>query len=297
MIEDRQLQLLRALAIREAQLREEGRPTDFSFLQMPGPAFGFKPGIANEQEIGAMEGDLKELEAEGFVRLSRGSSDSVVCKLALTTTGRAASRKEPLPTELDSGSRGAVPPSADSILSWLRQVSETPDRTSALRNGGALLNDAVSVFQEDQLGAVAGRILDLGDAGLLLFDDPAAAIEGPSDIDRLRVAANFRLSPAGLDRVSPSDRPTIQNIGQIITATQAQVAGRDINNFHSYDQLVAQLTDALDQLQNVDEEAREEARGILAKLKSASSSVASGAASSGGGALLGTLLKEALGLE
>jgi hypothetical protein len=40
MIEDRQLQLFRALTKREEQLREECHPTDFSFLQMPGPAFG-----------------------------------------------------------------------------------------------------------------------------------------------------------------------------------------------------------------------------------------------------------------
>jgi hypothetical protein len=48
-----------------------------------------------------MEGDLEELEAEGFLRLSGGSSDSVVCKLALTTAGRAAAREAPRVTELD----------------------------------------------------------------------------------------------------------------------------------------------------------------------------------------------------
>lgn len=296
MIEERQLQLLRALVKREGHLRAEGRPTEFLFLQMPGPAFGFKPGIEDEDEIGAMEGDLDELESEGYLRLSGSSSDSVVCKLALTTAGRATGRDEARVTELGAPAPRSAPPSADAVLSWIHEASEVPSRAGALRSGGALLNDAMSIFENDQLEAVAGRIFDLADSGLLLFEDPAAAIEGPSDMDRLGMATNFRLSPAGLDRLR-SAQPTVQNIGQIITATQAQVAGGNINNFHSYDELIEQLTAALHQLHDVDEGAREEAQGILDKLKSASGTVGAGAAASGGGALLGTLLKKTLGLE
>jgi hypothetical protein len=50
-------------------------------MQTPGPAFGFNPGIDNEDEIGAMESDLQQLADEGFVRLAGGTSPSVVCKL------------------------------------------------------------------------------------------------------------------------------------------------------------------------------------------------------------------------
>lgn len=56
------------------------------------------------------------------------------------------------------------------------------------------------------------------------------------------------------------------------------------------------LTEALTQLDGIDDEVREEASGLLDKLWAASGQIAVGAAASSGGAVLGTLLKHALNL-
>jgi hypothetical protein len=296
MIDERQLRLLRELVKKEASLREQNRPTDFLFLQTPGPVFGFKPGIDNEDEIGAMEGDLEQLAEEGFVRLTSGTSPSVVCVLTLTNEGRIAGQGGGRTVEPARPAPRSAPPNADQVLKWIYELSESPEGSSALADGDSLLNHAADTYDESHLETIADRIFDLGDSGLLLFEDPAATVEIDSK-DRLGMAERFRLSTLGLDRVTSNAAPKVQNINQIINATNAQVAAGNINNFNSYDELLTHIADALHDLQDVDEEAREEALSLLEKLRSASGTVGTGVAMSGGGALLGTLLKKALGLE
>ena len=53
---------------------------------------------------------------------------------------------------------------------------------------------------------------------------------------------------------------------------------------------------AIDEVQGVSEEAKEEARGMLDKLRGAAGTAATSAAGSAGGTLLGSLLKEIFGL-
>jgi hypothetical protein len=108
-------------------------------------------------------------------------------------------------------------------------------------------------------------------------------------------AAEFRLTSTGRDRVS-SQRATATTILQIVNATNAQVSAGDIHNYASFEELLDRAEDELDRIADIDPVTQADARGILAKLRSASGTVATGTATSAGGALVGALLKQLLGL-
>lgn len=288
-LEPRQIQLLQALTAKERLLREQGRPPDFIFLQMPGPAFGLKPGVDGEEEIRPLEADFQDLEAEGHLRLSLGDSPTVLLRLTLTAQGRTAGAL--VTTQLSPSPPSSAPPTADAVLAWLLELSASAEGASAMANGSALINEAIKTFGSEHAESVALSLIDLGDSGLLLFEDPAAAIE-VADTDRIGMATRFRL-PAGT--ANRTEQPA-QRITQIINAATAQVAAGDIHNYGSFEELLDLLADDLDHLTDIDDEARDEARGILEKLRSASGKISVGAAASGGGALIAALLKQKLGL-
>jgi uncharacterized phage infection (PIP) family protein YhgE len=188
------------------------------------------------------------------------------------------------------------PPSLDSVLGWLADLEKTAQGSGLLNQGHALLNQAVSDFGEAQVEAVANRLIDLRDEGFVTFIDPAAAIDQLPSADRLGMASDFRLRSTGHDRLK-AQAPTEASVIQIVNATTAQVAaGNIINQFGSFDELLDALAAKIGQVEGVDEEAKQEARSILDKLRSASGTAATSAMGSAGGALLGSVLKQFTGL-
>lgn len=296
MIDARQLELLRQLVKKDDALRADGRPTDFSLIQMPGPSFGLKPGIDAEEKIAPLEGDIRDLERDGFVHLLEAISSGVVIRFTLTASGRLAGAERTVAADIQRSPFSTAPPTADAVLEWLHGLSASPHGAAILRSGGAILNEAMSSFGEEHAEAVARAVLDLHEGGLVLLDDPAAEIDQISDVDQLGMAENIRLAPAGLAHIGSLQRHSSTRITQIVHATQAQVAGGDIHNYGSFDELLDRLVDALAGLEDIDDEARAEASGILDQLRSASGKVAVGAAASSGGAVVGALLKQLLGL-
>lgn len=130
------------------------------------------------------------------------------------------------------------------------------------------------------------------------FDDPAARVDQLSDVDRLNLAAAFRVTAVGRDRVRQLQRPSGNaHVTQIINAVNAQVAAGDIQNFVTFQALLDRAEQEIDALEDIDEEAREEAKSLLAKLRGATGTVATGAAGGAGGAVLGAVFKKLLGLE
>src|SRR4051794_9883633 len=100
-LDRRQFDLLQALVRKESELRDAGQPLYFLLLQMPGPSFGLKPGIDKEHEIRPSEGDIYDLEGEGFVRSLPATSESVVVKFVLTAEGRSAVQPRAATPEVD----------------------------------------------------------------------------------------------------------------------------------------------------------------------------------------------------
>lgn len=245
-------------------------------LQMPGPSFGLKPPVAGPEGLQVMEADILDLEANGHVRLLPSNSSSVVAKFTLTSAGRAAGSPP-------SGSVGEVvgdgpPPSDEEVLRWLAELRTSARGAGLLANGGALLEEADRRFREDTVDAVAASLIALGEDELIVFDDASRSIDQISDRQRLVRAGVFRLTATGRDRAEPpAGTPT--TVIQIVHAVQAQVAAGSINNYVTFSALLDRAEEALDQVHGVDEETREEARGIIDKLRAASGTIASGASS------------------
>ena len=185
------------------------------------------------------------------------------------------------------------PPSGDEVLAWIGELEA--EGSHVLADGEELVDDATIRFGRPHLDAVAIRLVDLKNEGLLKFEDLGAKLQVEA-LDRIKIGSDFRLSTAGGDRVNHGEDMPPARAVQIVHATTAQVAAGDINNFGSFDELLDRLREELDDLEGVDPAAQEEARTLLDKLRAASGDVATGSAASAGGAVLGAALKQLLGL-
>lgn len=259
---------------------------------MPGASVGLKPGVENERELQPSEADVLDLDAEGYVHQLPTTSSSVVAKFQLSARGRAAGQPR---AATGTAMPGTPPPSLDAMLRWVADLEEFATGSATLAAGGEVMNAAQSAFGQEHAEAIARRLLDLRDSGLVNFNDPAASLEQLSEADRLEMASDFRVTVTGRDRVQPRTAPAT-TIMQVVQAAQAQVAAGNITNYVSFTQLLDRVEEALGQVDGVDDETRAEARGLLDKLRAASGTVATESASGAGGALLGALLKQALGL-
>jgi hypothetical protein len=239
-----------------------------------------------------MEGDIYDLEDAGYVRSMGSTSSSVVGRFSLTPAGRAAGAASPDSVTAVSGN---VPPSPDDVLRWLAELSRSGSGSGTLASGRALLAEVERRFGQGMTQAVADVLIGLARDGLIDFDDPSRNIDQLRSEQRLANGGQFRLTSYGRDRADPTAQPPT-SMTQIVHAAQAQVAAGDINNYVTFNQLLDRLEEAIKDVDGVDEETREEARGMLDKLRGSSATVATGAASGGGGALLGAVLKSVLGL-
>lgn len=294
MAEGRQLSLLQALVRAEEELRQASRPTDFMLIQMPGPSFGLKPHVEGAEQLQPMEGDVLDLEAAGYVRTLPSTSASVVVRFGLTDAGRLAGAGPP--GAAVAATDDAPPPSPDDVLRWLADLARSHAGAATLTRGHALLDEARRRFGDPNESVVADALVDLGEDGLIDFDDPSRALDQLSSAQRLSNGGRFRLTAGGRDRVEAGSQPP-PSVTQIVHAAQAQVAAGNINNYVTFNALLDRVSEAIDEVDGVDDATREEAKGLVDKLRGTSATVATGAASSGAGALLGAVLKKVLGFD
>ena len=238
---------------------------------------------------------MLDFEHAGYVHRLTSTSRDVVLKFALSASGREAGRERTVTAGIADPPVETAPASSDDVLRWLAGLEESGPGSRILRDGGTLVNQALEQFGLEHHEAVCRRLFDLRDDGLILFEDPGAQLQRVSDADRLGMAEHFRLSAPGRDRAAPSVPPST-SVMQIVNAVNAQVAAGDITNYVSFEQLLDRVDQALTEITGVDEEARAEARGMLEKLRGVSGTIATGTVTGAGGALLGTVLKHALGL-
>jgi hypothetical protein len=295
-LDARQLALLHALARRDARLREEHRSVEFMLMRAHAGRFALKPGVEGIADLDLQESDMLDLEYEGFVRTLGSGTANVRLKFSLTALGRTAGHPLAVTAELQDPPPADAPPSADDVLAWIYGLSVTGPGSAILETGGALINEALSRFGPAHTERVARWILDLRDEGFVAFDDPAAHIDQFADSERLTHARDFRLTSAGRDRPQMDRSSLPPSITQIIHATHAQVAAGDINTYVTFNELLDQVADTLDDLEDIDEDTREDARGILRRLRAASGTVATGATTSAGAALLVEIAKQLTGL-
>ena len=103
-----------------------------------------------------------------------------------------------------------------------------------------------------------------------------------------------------IQAIESSPRPGIAAPTQVVHiahAAEVQVAAGDITNYKTFIEFIEAADKAIDGLVGVDGAAKEEARGMLAKIRGAGDEVATAAVGSAGGAVLGAVLKQLLGLH
>jgi len=159
------------------------------------------------------------------------------------------------------------------------------------------VNQLLADFEDGQLDGTCRRLSELADANLIAFVDPARNLPQLGPSARIGKASEFRVTVRGRDRHTRRREPGATRANQIIHAVNAQVAAGDIINFVSFGQLLDAAQARLDHLSDVDDDDREEAQGIIDKLRFATGQVAIGAAGGGGGAVLGTILTGLLHLH
>jgi hypothetical protein len=179
------------------------------------------------------------------------------------------------------------------VLRWLAGWED--QASGVLATGGALVNRIISDFGADQNQLVSQRIIDMKGEGYVTFTDPAAHLPQLAAPERLGMGSELRLTMVGRDRVDQHDGPMNVTVHQNINAVNAQVAGGDITNYVSFTAFLDDVQRKLDDLEGVDDDSRNEAQGILDKLRAASGNAATSAMGSGGGAILAELFKHLLG--
>ena len=289
-IEPRQLKILQALVGSEDQLRDKGRAAEWILMQLPRGRTGLKPGIPNGGSLDVTHADLLDLTGEGYVHELPYSGSTVLMKFALTGAGRAAGRPPAVVQQVGpTAPPPGPPPGLDEVLAWIVALESSP-AAGALADGGRLGNKVIADFGTEHREIVAWRILDLRDEGLVRFEDFAAKLDQLSDADRLSMASGFRVTTAGRDRVRKQKRPDGNtHITQIINAVNAQVAAGDIQNYVTFQAFLDRAEEAIEALDDIDEQTREEAKGLLDKLRGATGTVATSAAGGAAGTVVGAV--------
>lgn len=191
--------------------------------------------------------------------------------------------------------RWRLAPALDEVLAWVAALED--HSPTMLTTGGALVNQAFADFDERELDGACRRLIELADERLIAFTDPAARLPQLPACDRVGKGSEFRVTMAGRDRLAKARAQSAMTVTQIIHATNAQIAGRDITNFISFGELLDAVQHQLDQLTDLADSDRHEAQSIIDRLRSATTQVTLTAAGAGGGTVIGAILMSLLHLH
>jgi len=302
---ERQLNILSALARAEQRLEAEGRPErEFILLRLPRGEVGLKPGLNAGDGPIPREGEVRELEDAGYLTTRGSSSTGVVTVMSLTEEARLTVARPRVALDVQRAPERAeialtVAPTADEVLSWLAGIDQRPGGAVHLADGSALVQLIVNEFPYEHANIVVRRIRGLLADGLVDFDEPDAPIDQISEMEQLASVRGVRITIAGSDRLQDMEAtgPSPAVIFQTISAQHIeQIAGRDVNNITTFDEFLDAAEAAIAQAEDVPEDAKDEARGLLDKLRAGGGTIATGSAASAGGAVLAGILKNLFGL-
>jgi hypothetical protein len=239
--------------------------------------------------------DIDELEELSYVRVSERDTTKRV--FALTVKGRTAGEQlDQAPTTPTSPGGGRAP-SAPAVLHWL--VRETDANPAILDLPVRILDLAVSqgMIEHNGRNALVRRIRELAIEGYLTgvfpgIDQFTAEQELVNAQElALTVKAHREAREASASSVPVGPITNIYN-----TIVNSQVAGGDITNSTTIVDVLVQIEQALDQLDEVELEVKEEAKGLLRRLLGKGAEVGGEVVSDTAGVLVSAMLSKYLGL-
>jgi hypothetical protein len=288
-MEQRLAETLKRIGQADQILRKQGRdPEPFMLLYSGGNTRDVLHPTWDESWPTPTAEDIDDLVELGHLRVDPNTNAKRL--FALTVKGReqAAALAEPPRTYV-----GGRAPGLDQVIDWIReQEHEAPENLEA---PGRLVPAAVSAGLIDEAGreALASRIIDLHQQGYLAGEVPD--LDQATNEQRLQFSDAMRLTMKAHEQAKPASAP-----GNSITFTGSvvanQIAAGDISNYVSVEGLLESAEQEIAALVDVDEDARDEARGLidvmLGRATSASGAIVTGA----GGVLLASVLARLLGL-
>ena len=239
--------------------------------------------------------DIDELEELDYVRISAGHGNQRT--FALTVKGRSAGKQLDQAASFPVSPDGGRAPSALDTLRWL--VQEADANPAILDLPTRILDLAVSqgVIEHNGRGALARRIRELVNQDYLTAD--LSDFDQASDEQLLANTQNLALTvaahrEAGDAPQSGAPAAPITNIYN--TIVNSQIAGGDITNATTIVDVLVQVEQALDQLDDVEPEVREEAKGLLRRLLGKGAEIGGEVVTDTAGALVSAALSKVLGL-
>lgn len=284
----RHLNALRRIHQADRSLADDGEaPADFHLMPLGGmrfevhhPRWGPSWAVPDKHTID----DLGEM---GILRV-RATSDEGR-SFALTMQGRreAAAVAEQQMRPQPAGGRA---PAAVDVLRWLMTVAA--EEPACFDIPERLLDRAVTegLIEFPGRESLAQRILGLVDQGYLRGDVPELALGTAQQ--RLARTVNLELAVLAEELAAP---PTsaITIIGNVINS---QVAAGDINSFVTFIDVLDRAHAEIDALEDIDPEAKEDAKGLIERLRAKAMTGAGEIITGAGGAIAAGVIARLLGL-
>ncbi|MCP9490186.1 MAG: hypothetical protein MSC31_09965 [Solirubrobacteraceae bacterium MAG38_C4-C5] len=238
------------------------------------------------------EHTIDDLADRGLLRVEPSHNKSR--DFVLTPDGRAAAAAIAEQATMPIATEGHAPAATD-VLEWLIRVEKVAPAT--FRSPSLLLDRAVA----DQLVSLTGReslarrILALADEGYV--SGLITRTFGATDEQTLKDSTDLGLTMrAHQSMTQPSTTRTINVFGDVI---DSQIAAGNITSYTTFVELLDRAITEIDGIDEVDNETKEEAKGVLARLRGkaaeASGEVATGAAGDLAAAVLARLVGLPLG--
>jgi hypothetical protein len=175
----------------------------------------------------------------------------------------------------------------DKALTWVKEPERVLRRSVSGQELWALLANELALSRD------AKRLLSDRTVRERLANDREAF----ASIDEWWDEPNLEDQLASQISERPVEPPSERNLVQIINATHAQIAGRDINTFTSFDGLLDALTEAVDGVPNLEPATKDEALSLISRLRATAGTVATATAGGAGATIVGAALKQLLGLH
>ena len=235
------------------------------------------------------EHTIDDLADRGLLRVQ--PSYDKTRDFVMTPEGRAAGAALVEQITMPTGIGGHAPP-LEVVLDWLLGVERTAPQTFERPSGLLELAVAEGLINIPGRESMARRILALAEEGYLSGVVPRAF--GATEEQTLNESVGLALTMKAREATSQHSGPTINVFGNII---DSQIAAGNITNYTTFVQLLDQAITEIDAIVDVTDDTKEEAKGLLRRLRGKAATTSGELATGVAGELAAAVLARLVGLS